>query len=184
MQWFSNCKLWPWRWVQDHSHLVYLHCELWLLFSLVTTSPSMLHSRVLGDQTQLKEELETLKRDNAQLVREHNHLKQNCEELKRLHSQDQKELADLQLQQQQVHTTHIMDSSLFVAAIYHYYTHNIKISSFHWLFSYVARVFTSNNVKKHVLCCENLALNSTRRLWLVFYYSKVLSHAAPMGTLL
>lgn len=64
--------------------------------------PSMLHSRVLGDQTQLKEEMETLKRDNAQLVREHNHLKQNCEELQRLHSQDQKELADLQLQQQQV----------------------------------------------------------------------------------
>uniref|UniRef100_A0A8C7ZLG7 Discs, large homolog 5a (Drosophila) n=1 Tax=Oryzias sinensis TaxID=183150 RepID=A0A8C7ZLG7_9TELE len=62
----------------------------------------MLHSRVLGDQTQLKEEMETLKRDNAQLVREHNHLKQSCEELKRLHSQDQKELADLQLQQQQV----------------------------------------------------------------------------------
>lgn len=63
---------------------------------------SMLHSRVLGDQAQLKEEMETLRRDNAQLVREHNHLKQNCEELKRLHSQDQKELADLRLQQQQV----------------------------------------------------------------------------------
>uniref|UniRef100_A0A3P9K9X3 Disks large homolog 5 n=1 Tax=Oryzias latipes TaxID=8090 RepID=A0A3P9K9X3_ORYLA len=47
-------------------------------------------------------EMETIKRDNAQLVREHNHLKQSCEELKRLHSQDQKELADLQLQQQQV----------------------------------------------------------------------------------
>ncbi|XP_030603885.1 disks large homolog 5a isoform X2 [Archocentrus centrarchus] len=62
----------------------------------------MLHSRVLGDQAQLKEEMETLRRDNAQLVREHNHLKQNCEELKRLHSQDQKELADLRLQQQQV----------------------------------------------------------------------------------
>lgn len=66
----------------------------------------MLHSRVLGDQTQLKEEMETLRRDNAQLVREHNHLKQNCEELKRLHSQDQKELADLRLQQQQVQPTH------------------------------------------------------------------------------
>uniref|UniRef100_A0A3B4ZV36 Discs large MAGUK scaffold protein 5 n=1 Tax=Stegastes partitus TaxID=144197 RepID=A0A3B4ZV36_9TELE len=62
----------------------------------------MLHSRVLGDQSQLKEEMETLRRDNTQLVREHNHLKQNCEELKRLHSQDQKELADLRLQQQQV----------------------------------------------------------------------------------
>uniref|UniRef100_A0A8C5HC83 Discs, large homolog 5a (Drosophila) n=1 Tax=Gouania willdenowi TaxID=441366 RepID=A0A8C5HC83_GOUWI len=62
----------------------------------------MLHSRVLGDQTPLKEEIETLRRDNAQLVREHNHVKQNCEELQRLHSQDQKELADLRLQQQQV----------------------------------------------------------------------------------
>uniref|UniRef100_A0A3Q2UP41 Discs, large homolog 5a (Drosophila) n=1 Tax=Fundulus heteroclitus TaxID=8078 RepID=A0A3Q2UP41_FUNHE len=62
----------------------------------------MLHSRVLGDQTQLKEEVETVRRENAQLVREHNHLKQNCEELERLHSQDQKELADLRLQQQQV----------------------------------------------------------------------------------
>uniref|UniRef100_A0A3Q3L2N9 Discs, large homolog 5a (Drosophila) n=1 Tax=Labrus bergylta TaxID=56723 RepID=A0A3Q3L2N9_9LABR len=50
----------------------------------------MLHSRVLGEQTQLKEEMETLRRDNAQL------------ELKRLHGQDQKELADLRLQQQQV----------------------------------------------------------------------------------
>uniref|UniRef100_A0A3Q3B6E5 Discs, large homolog 5a (Drosophila) n=1 Tax=Kryptolebias marmoratus TaxID=37003 RepID=A0A3Q3B6E5_KRYMA len=63
----------------------------------------MLHSRVLGDQTQLKEEMETLRRDNGQLVREHNHLKQICEELKRLHSQDQTELADLRQQQQQVH---------------------------------------------------------------------------------
>lgn len=62
----------------------------------------MLHSRVLGEQTQLKEEMEALRRDNAQLVREHNHLKQSCEELKRLHGQDQKELADLRLQQQQV----------------------------------------------------------------------------------
>uniref|UniRef100_A0A672HEW4 Discs, large homolog 5a (Drosophila) n=1 Tax=Salarias fasciatus TaxID=181472 RepID=A0A672HEW4_SALFA len=62
----------------------------------------MLHSRVLGDQAQLKEEMETLRRDNAQLVREHNHLKQSCEELKRLHGQDQQELADLRLQQQQV----------------------------------------------------------------------------------
>ncbi|XP_056291426.1 disks large homolog 5a isoform X3 [Pseudoliparis swirei] len=62
----------------------------------------MLHSRVLSEQTQLKEEMETFRRDNGQLVREHNHLKQNCEELKRLHSQDQKELAELRLQQQQV----------------------------------------------------------------------------------
>lgn len=94
----------------------------------------MLHSRVLGDQTQLKEEMETLRRDNAQLVREHNHLKQNCEELKRLHSQDQKELADLQLQQQQVYTTLVMDSSLFAAAVYRYYTHKVKPFSLIFVF--------------------------------------------------
>lgn len=62
----------------------------------------MLHSRILGEQTQLKEELETLRRDNSQLVREQNHLQQNCEELQRLHTQDQKELVDLRQQQQQV----------------------------------------------------------------------------------
>uniref|UniRef100_A0A6Q2Y8L4 Discs, large homolog 5a (Drosophila) n=1 Tax=Esox lucius TaxID=8010 RepID=A0A6Q2Y8L4_ESOLU len=62
----------------------------------------MLHSRVLGDQSQLKEELELLRRDNTQLVREHNHLKQSCEELRRLHSEVQKEVADMRLQQQEV----------------------------------------------------------------------------------
>ena len=62
----------------------------------------MLHSRVLGEQSQVKEELEEQRRDNAQLVREHNHLKQSCEELRRLHTEDQKEVADLRLQQQQV----------------------------------------------------------------------------------
>uniref|UniRef100_A0A8C7U697 Discs, large homolog 5a (Drosophila) n=1 Tax=Oncorhynchus mykiss TaxID=8022 RepID=A0A8C7U697_ONCMY len=62
----------------------------------------MLHSRVLGDQSQLKEELEVLRRDHAQLVREHNHLKQSCEELRRMHSDDQKEVADMRLQQQEV----------------------------------------------------------------------------------
>ncbi|KAL2083599.1 hypothetical protein ACEWY4_021372 [Coilia grayii] len=62
----------------------------------------MLHSRVLSEQAQVKEELELVKRDNSALVREHNHLKQNCQELKRLHSEDQKEVADMRLQQQQV----------------------------------------------------------------------------------
>ncbi|XP_076142316.1 disks large homolog 5a isoform X2 [Alosa pseudoharengus] len=62
----------------------------------------MLHSRVLSEQVQMKEELELMKRDSTQLVREHNHLKQSCEELKRLHSEDQKEVADMRLQQQQV----------------------------------------------------------------------------------
>uniref|UniRef100_A0A674AT23 Discs, large homolog 5a (Drosophila) n=1 Tax=Salmo trutta TaxID=8032 RepID=A0A674AT23_SALTR len=62
----------------------------------------MLHSRVLGDQSQLKEELDVLRRDNTQLVREHNHLKQSCEELRRLHSEDQKEVVDMRRQQQEV----------------------------------------------------------------------------------
>uniref|UniRef100_A0A3B3S6P0 Discs, large homolog 5a (Drosophila) n=1 Tax=Paramormyrops kingsleyae TaxID=1676925 RepID=A0A3B3S6P0_9TELE len=61
-----------------------------------------LHSRLLTDQSQLKEEMDAMKRDNSQLVREHNHLKQNCEELRRLHDEDQKEVADMRLQQQQV----------------------------------------------------------------------------------
>uniref|UniRef100_A0A673IGZ9 Disks large homolog 5-like n=1 Tax=Sinocyclocheilus rhinocerous TaxID=307959 RepID=A0A673IGZ9_9TELE len=60
------------------------------------------HSRLLSEQSQLKEELEVLKRENAKLVREHNHLKQSCEELRRLHSEDQREVADMRLQQQQV----------------------------------------------------------------------------------
>lgn len=81
-----------------------MHCVS--LYTHVLVDSSMLHSRVLGEQTQLKEEMETLRRDNTQLVREHNHLKQNCEELKRLHGQDQKELVDLRLQQQQARSTH------------------------------------------------------------------------------
>uniref|UniRef100_A0A8C1X4A3 Discs, large homolog 5a (Drosophila) n=1 Tax=Cyprinus carpio TaxID=7962 RepID=A0A8C1X4A3_CYPCA len=60
------------------------------------------HSRLLSEQSQLKEEMEVFKRENAKLVREHNHLKQSCEELRRLHSEDQREVADMRLQQQQV----------------------------------------------------------------------------------
>ncbi|XP_062831940.1 disks large homolog 5 isoform X3 [Anolis carolinensis] len=61
-----------------------------------------LHSRLLSDQSQLKEDMDTLKRKNSQLVREHNHLQQSCEEMKRLHDEDQKEIANLHSQQQQV----------------------------------------------------------------------------------
>lgn len=63
---------------------------------------STLHSRLLSDQSQLKEDMDTLKRKNTQLVREHNHLQQSCEEMKRLHDEDQKEITDLRSQQQQV----------------------------------------------------------------------------------
>lgn len=66
---------------------------------------STLHSRLLSDQSQLKEDMDTLKRKNTQLVREHNHLQQSCEEMKRLHDEDQKEITDLRSQQQQVSTT-------------------------------------------------------------------------------
>ncbi|XP_051507242.1 disks large homolog 5a isoform X4 [Myxocyprinus asiaticus] len=62
----------------------------------------MQHSRLLSDQSQMKEEMEVLKLDNAKLIREHNHLKQSCEELRRLHSEDQREVADMRLQQQEV----------------------------------------------------------------------------------
>ncbi|MGH0131361.1 UNVERIFIED_CONTAM: hypothetical protein FKN15_046299 [Acipenser sinensis] len=62
----------------------------------------MLHSRLLSDQSQLKEEMDSMKKESSQLVREHNHLKQSCEELKRLHDEDQKEVTDLRIQQQQL----------------------------------------------------------------------------------
>ncbi|XP_067876682.1 disks large homolog 5a isoform X9 [Heterodontus francisci] len=61
-----------------------------------------LHSRLRNDQSQLKEEMEVIKRENTQLLREHNHVQQTCEELKRLHEDDQKEITDLRSQQQQV----------------------------------------------------------------------------------
>ncbi|XP_015680873.1 disks large homolog 5 [Protobothrops mucrosquamatus] len=62
----------------------------------------MLHSRLLGDQSQLKEDMDALKRKNSQFVREHNHLQQLCEEMKRHHEEDQKEITNLRSQQQQV----------------------------------------------------------------------------------
>lgn len=62
----------------------------------------MLHSRLLSDQAQVKEDVDTLKRKNSQLVREANHLQQSCEEMKKLHDEDQKEITDLRNQQQQV----------------------------------------------------------------------------------
>uniref|UniRef100_A0AAQ5ZTA7 Discs, large homolog 5b (Drosophila), tandem duplicate 1 n=1 Tax=Amphiprion ocellaris TaxID=80972 RepID=A0AAQ5ZTA7_AMPOC len=51
-----------------------------------------LHSRLASEHTQLKEELEAVRQDNIQLVREHNHVKQACEELRRLHDDDQREV--------------------------------------------------------------------------------------------
>lgn len=63
---------------------------------------STLHSRLVSEHTQLKEELEVLRQDNIQLVREHNHVKQACEELRRLHDDDQREVVDMKMLHQQV----------------------------------------------------------------------------------
>ncbi|XP_074089027.1 disks large homolog 5 isoform X4 [Macrotis lagotis] len=61
-----------------------------------------LHNRLLSDQAQLKEDVDTLRRENGQLLRERNHLQQSCEDMKRLREEDQKEIIDLRAQQQQV----------------------------------------------------------------------------------
>ncbi|KAM5236965.1 disks large homolog 5 isoform 1-T1 [Ctenodactylus gundi] len=61
-----------------------------------------LHSRLLSDQTQLKDDVDTLRRENGQLLRERNLLQQSWEDMKRLHEEDQREIGDLRAQQQQV----------------------------------------------------------------------------------
>nr|XP_029497678.1 disks large homolog 5-like [Oncorhynchus nerka] len=61
-----------------------------------------LHSRLAGEQSPLKEELDAVRQDNIQLVREHNHVKQSCEEMRRLHDEDQRQLGDMRLLHQQV----------------------------------------------------------------------------------
>ncbi|XP_057362042.1 disks large homolog 5 isoform X4 [Manis pentadactyla] len=61
-----------------------------------------LHSRLLSDQTQLKDDVDMLRRENGQLLRERNLLQQSWEDMKRLREEDQKEIGDLRAQQQQV----------------------------------------------------------------------------------
>ena len=63
---------------------------------------STLHSRLLSDQTQLKDDVDMLRRENGQLLRERNLLQQSWEDMKRLREEDQKEIGDLRAQQQQV----------------------------------------------------------------------------------
>lgn len=63
---------------------------------------STLHSRLAGEHSQLKDELEAVRLDNVQLLREHDHAKQNCEELRRLRDDHQREVADMRLLHQQV----------------------------------------------------------------------------------
>ncbi|XP_029324934.1 disks large homolog 5 isoform X3 [Mus caroli] len=67
-----------------------------------TFDKSTLHSRLLSDQTQLKDDVDTLRRENGKLRRERNLLQQSWEDMKRLREEDQKEIGDLRAQQQQV----------------------------------------------------------------------------------
>nr|XP_038949154.1 disks large homolog 5 isoform X2 [Rattus norvegicus] len=67
-----------------------------------TFDKSTLHSRLLSDQTQLKDDVDMLRRENGKLRRERNLLQQSWEDMKRLREEDQKEIGDLRAQQQQV----------------------------------------------------------------------------------
>ncbi|XP_052045844.1 disks large homolog 5 isoform X3 [Apodemus sylvaticus] len=67
-----------------------------------TFDKSTLHSRLLSDQTQLKDDVDMLRRENGKLRRERNLLQQSWEDMKRLRDEDQKEIGDLRAQQQQV----------------------------------------------------------------------------------
>ncbi|XP_029775610.1 disks large homolog 5-like [Suricata suricatta] len=60
-----------------------------------------LHSRLLSEQTQLKDGMDVLRRDNGQLLRERNLLQQRWEHVTRLHEEDQKETGDHWAEQQQ-----------------------------------------------------------------------------------
>uniref|UniRef100_A0A671RJE8 Calcium-activated potassium channel subunit alpha-1-like n=1 Tax=Sinocyclocheilus anshuiensis TaxID=1608454 RepID=A0A671RJE8_9TELE len=61
-----------------------------------------LHGRVFGEQTQLRDEMEAMKQNYSQLLQQHSQLQQTCDELRRIHDSDQREVADMRLQQQQV----------------------------------------------------------------------------------
>lgn len=61
-----------------------------------------LHARVVGEQTQLRDEMEAVKQKYTQLLQQHTHMQQTCDELRHTHDSDQRELQDLRMQQQQV----------------------------------------------------------------------------------
>uniref|UniRef100_A0A672P6N6 Discs large MAGUK scaffold protein 5 n=1 Tax=Sinocyclocheilus grahami TaxID=75366 RepID=A0A672P6N6_SINGR len=65
-----------------------------------------LHGRVFGEQTQLRDEMEAMKQNYSQLLQQHSQLQQTCDELRRIHDSDQREVADMRLQQQQVPMPH------------------------------------------------------------------------------
>uniref|UniRef100_A0A8C1A6M6 Discs large MAGUK scaffold protein 5 n=1 Tax=Cyprinus carpio carpio TaxID=630221 RepID=A0A8C1A6M6_CYPCA len=61
-----------------------------------------LHGRAVGEQTQLRDEMEAMTQNYSQLLQQHSQLQQTCDELRRIHDSDQREVADMRLQQQQV----------------------------------------------------------------------------------
>uniref|UniRef100_A0A8C2GNA9 Discs large MAGUK scaffold protein 5 n=1 Tax=Cyprinus carpio TaxID=7962 RepID=A0A8C2GNA9_CYPCA len=61
-----------------------------------------LHGRAVGEQTQLRDEMEAMKQNYSQLLQQHSQLQQTCDELRFVHDSDQREVADMRLQQQQV----------------------------------------------------------------------------------
>lgn len=79
-----------------------------------------------SEHAQLKDELEAVRQDNIQLVREHNHVKQACEELRRLHEDDQREVADMRMLHQQV-TVELDISSTFMLIQLHTGAHCLCI---------------------------------------------------------
>uniref|UniRef100_A0A672PVS3 Discs large MAGUK scaffold protein 5 n=1 Tax=Sinocyclocheilus grahami TaxID=75366 RepID=A0A672PVS3_SINGR len=71
-----------------------------------------LHGRAVGEQTQLRDEIEAMKQNYSQLLQQHSQLQQTCDELRRVHDNDLREVADMRLQQQQVQITHNGSSEL------------------------------------------------------------------------
>uniref|UniRef100_A0A9J7XD59 Discs large MAGUK scaffold protein 5 n=1 Tax=Cyprinus carpio carpio TaxID=630221 RepID=A0A9J7XD59_CYPCA len=61
-----------------------------------------LHGRAVGEQMQLRDEMEAMKQNYSQLLQQHSQLQQTCDELRFVHDSDQREVADMRLQQQQV----------------------------------------------------------------------------------
>ncbi|XP_057214878.1 disks large homolog 5 isoform X2 [Triplophysa rosa] len=61
-----------------------------------------LHGRAVCEHAQLRDESEAMKQNYTLLLQQHSQLQQTCDELQRIHDSDQREVADMRLQQQQV----------------------------------------------------------------------------------
>lgn len=81
----------------------------------LSLSLSTLHGRVVGEQTQLRDEMEAMKQNYSQLLQQHSQLQQTCDELRRIHDSDQREVADMRMQQQQVEIAHEIQNMWNVA---------------------------------------------------------------------